>query len=465
MNTKKESNQINQILLISVVVILLLSIVGVSIFLIIDSKNDKKAHKNEVKLQEIYNSSYDLSMLDKDFYLGETEGKLSTIIDTSGSEVYKFNTDLEYVDIYKTKNDNYLIFTNNNGNVTTFTFDKKTVEQNKAVLDVGTAKPLIYSNNGVEYIIGFISIKEDKTLLYDLIGSDPVELKNLFIPNADGKVVKVSSEEYLSVCDDDNKCGIVNYSGKKIIDNNFDSIETTTGKYFIIRNGNKYGIINNDNDSLFEINNNRIIYSYNYFYVVNRYNKLSIYDKDLNRVVNNKITVNNIASLDIKKVNNKSYFIFADNKCYIFSNNELQKNINTNEFIVDKVIADINGEKLVIYDENLNPKYELLVPNYKSIKEIKYVKDDILYVSYINKSDELETLYFDSDRNTTTYRYTNLVSKKDTYSAYLEADEEKEIAYFVDNNDNDIGNVSGSNIIINNNQIIVDNSIYNISYK
>ena len=104
MNTKKESNQINQILLISVVVILLLSIVGVSIFLILDSKNDKKAHKNEVKLQEIYNSSYDLSMLDKDFYLGETDGKLSTIIDTSGSEVYKFNTDLEYVDIYKTKN-------------------------------------------------------------------------------------------------------------------------------------------------------------------------------------------------------------------------------------------------------------------------------------------------------------------------------------------------------------------------
>jgi hypothetical protein len=182
-------------------------------------------------------------------------------------------------------------------------------------------------------------------------------------------------------------------------------------------------------------------------------------------VVNNKISINNPASLSIKKINNKSYFIFADNKCYIFSNNELQKNINTNEFIVDKVIADINGEKLVIYDENLNSKYELLIPNYQSIQEIKYVKDDILYVSYINKSGEQEALYFDSDRNTTTYRYTNLVSKKDTYSAYLEEDEDKETAYFVDNDDNDIGNVSGSNVIINNNQIIVDNSIYNISYK
>ena len=119
-------NERNKRTLVIVVVLLLLCVLvfaGCSLSL----SSDKSANI-DLKINQLYSSDYELSWIDNNFFIGSYESnRIDVIIDGSGNEIYKGELNIYYDGIYKLKDERYLIYDNNEGNLTTYIFDGKNI--------------------------------------------------------------------------------------------------------------------------------------------------------------------------------------------------------------------------------------------------------------------------------------------------------------------------------------------------
>lgn len=104
--------------LVIVVLLLLLSVLIFAGYSLSISK--KKSTNIDLKINQIYSSDYELSCIDNSFFIGSYEpNKIDVIIDNNGNEIYKGEQNIYYDGIKKLKDERYLIYDNNNGNLTT----------------------------------------------------------------------------------------------------------------------------------------------------------------------------------------------------------------------------------------------------------------------------------------------------------------------------------------------------------
>ena len=145
-NTKK-----TQYTIITIVVLLLLVVIALTILFII---NASQTDSIKVKINQIYLSDYNLKPMG-DYFIGSyNNDKISVIINKQGEEVYKSIEDISYNHIYRLKDDNYLIYYQDNNNLNVYIFDGENIKELYQLNDVKNLKPLIYKNSYQEYIVG-----------------------------------------------------------------------------------------------------------------------------------------------------------------------------------------------------------------------------------------------------------------------------------------------------------------------
>ena len=89
----------NQLVLITIIVLLLSFVIGFTIYSVLKGKKDN--NEFTVKFKQIYSSDYDLRILNDNYYIGLYDGKINVFIDNDGKEVYRTNVEIPFTDYFK----------------------------------------------------------------------------------------------------------------------------------------------------------------------------------------------------------------------------------------------------------------------------------------------------------------------------------------------------------------------------
>lgn len=251
------------------------------------------------------------------------------------------------------------------------------------------------------------------------------------------------------------KYGLINYSGKLILDCKYDKIESLKGveNSLIITSGDKIGLVDNlgniiiptEYDSIIAIENN-----YKYGYIVEKDNKFGIID-------NNKKVILEVNYEEIKPIyNTNRYVVKEDGKLKL-----IDKDANVLLDTGYDDIAGINGDNVIIIKNNkygvitldgdtkIESKYDSLkyafAEYYIAKNKDKYgivnlAGDEVLYFDYVNitfrkdleiieaeKEFEFETQIYDSELN---LKITGIISEVNSTKGYLKIRENGEYKYY-----------------------------------
>jgi len=458
-----KDNKTKMIIIITTI-ILLISVIVIGIILYISNK--KKDKEFDVTFKQLYVTEYNLiHLVDNYFYENGQDEKY--IIDVTKQKEVLVNN-FNYEKIYNTNNGNYILYNNDNNSFTCYLFDGEKIEElyhidNKSLL------PLLITKEEKTYIFGFYAITDDGLQLYNLYSNDFKVIPNI-------TSIIVTDEEYFIVENKDHRYGVIKNDGTTIINPLYLNVEITDDRKFILKNNkNLYGILDDKQNPVMTFKYSYITKEEDY-YLIAQNDKLSLYDNDLNTIIDSKMNynvANPTDNLELIKFNNNIYIInnkdeglkeykYNYHTMYIVNNKKIKEEINENDVFYDgKNIYYIDKNKLNIINQK-NEKKQLKVDNRvinavqkaNGLYELTYIKDkENTFKRYYNE--QLEELTFENE----------IIYIKEKALGYIENDKNNEAFKIVDESNNLIKDIKGKQIYLYSDYLIVDNAIYKIIIK
>lgn len=482
-------NEKNKKTLIYIVVGLLLVVLVMTGYGI--SYSNKNNESNiEVKINQIYSSDYKLSSLDNKYFIGSYEpNKIDVIIDSEGNEIFKGEIVIYYDGIYKLKDERYLIYDNNNGNLITYIFDGTTINKYYEIKDVNYVKPIVYTTVDKEYVVAFASMVDNDLYLYGLNSSGIIVLDDttLIADNDTNEAYYIYSEEYLVVENEDKLKGVIRLNGDVIIDYKYkDIINNGNDTFIALNNKNKYGIIDKNNEVLVKFNYKVIDKFDNYYVFVNTNNKMALYDSEFNKISNYDMEYNTLIdyslrnesnSIGLYKVNGKVVVVnnyledingteYDKHNAYVIDGNNITNEIKQVGFGYDNIVYSFDNKyNISIYNSDISLLYNIKLDNVLKIESISSVSSEIILIKYIDQDNNLKQVYYDMNGNKIDFKLGELFFKKVEYKGYVKKKDDTMTLTLYDLENNELTSVYGSNITLCNDYLIVDNSIYRLEVK
>lgn len=481
-----ENEKRNQYIVIGIILMLLIVVIS---FIIISLLGNKKETENvsSVKLQQIYSSDYKLSILSDKYFIGTYDNnKISIIIDSNGKEIYNGLEDIYYEGIYMLKDGNYLIYNNLNNALNTYIFDGNNISTYYKIDNIKNAKPLIYSNKGQEYIIGFIEKNENSSNLIPLDNTGFIVLDNQeFIGDKEtDETIITYNENYFVVQNSDKLYGVVNRAGDVIIDFKYQNMINTYNNSFIAQNTKgKYGIVDKDGNTLMKFNYKVIDGYENYFLVVNNQNKMVLFNSDYDNLTGYSMEYDDLIRYDFRNKNNSiklevigNYLGIVNNvnenlngteynkhNLYVLLDNKITENIKEVAYGVGDIIYTMDKNKVItIYNKKFESVSTINVDDLNKVESILYVTDNIVKIAYLDNESEKKLAFYNLDGELVDNLYGDFIFKNAIYSGYIDDYGSSLKLKLYDSEMNNILEVSGSYIDIEKEFVIIDNSIYKI---
>ncbi len=479
----------NKKTLIIIIVALLFFVIGIACYSISFGINNDKSTIN-LKINQLYSSDYELTNIDNKYFIGSYDtNRIDVIIDSEGNEIYKEFKNIYYDGIYKLKDERYLIYDNDNGNLITYVFDGLKIEKYYEIKDVTYVKPIIYTSIDKEYIVGFASMIDNNLYLYGLDSSGIIALADvsLIADNSTDEAYYIYNGKYLVVKNTNDLMGVITLDGQVVIDYKYkDIINNSSDTFIALNKNNKYGIIDKNNEVIVKFNSKVIDKFDNYYIFVNEYNKMALYDNQYKRITKYEMDYNTLIdysirneynSINLYKVNGKIAIVnnyledingteYDKHKVYIIDGNKVIKNITQVGFYYDYFIFTYDKEfNVSVYNTDISLLFNVKLDNVSKIEEISTVSKDIIKVKYLDKEDTEHTKYYDIKGKETKFNLGDLYLRDVEYKGYITKEDNVKTLTLYDMENNELTSIYGADISIKDNYLIVDNSIYRIEVK
>lgn len=473
----------NQYIIIGIIGVLLLVVIGFVVLSIFQNKSEED--RTNVKFQQIYSSDYKLKALSDTYFIGSyQDNSISIIIDSSGKEIYTGLEDILYDGIYMLKDGNYLIYSNRNNTLKTYIFDGKSIRSSYKMDDISDVVPLLYTDGSKEYILGFISDKEEGTsfLPLDNTGFIVFSGKKIVADRRSDEAYYTYNEEYLVAQDSTGLFGVVDKKGDIVVEFKYQNIINSYYGSFIAQNEkDKYGILDKNGKLLVKFNYKVIDGYKDYYLVVNTKNKMALFDKEYQNLTGFVMEYDDLLQYDFRNKANSiqldvlgSNVIVANNvgenlngteyykhNLYVINKGKIIKTIKEYGYDLENVFYTLDKDSSIhIYDDVLQEVACLQVDDLGKVNQIKYVSDAMIKIEYVTRDEEEMQKYFNLEGKEVENEFGEFVLKVGEYSLYRNEDETKISLYKPDFSK--VDEIRGSYIEILKDYIIVDTSIYKI---
>ena len=475
-------------IIVVIVALLVIALTVILVFFAIKSNRNNNEASISLKINQVYSSDYTLNAIGDEYFIGTyEEKKLSVIIDKNGHEIYKPVNDISYDNFYKMKDDRYLIYSNRNGRLITYVFDGKNLQEFFVIEDVSYVNPIIYKGVSNEYIIGFASLVEEDLYLYNLNNGGIIVVNKTSLVGDSNNVgtYYTNNENYLVVRNTDGLMGVIDLEGKNIIECKYKNIINTYNDSFIaLNNKDKYGILDKNNEVLLKFKYKVIDFYDDYYYlVVNSSNKMAVYDSKYNNLTGFDLSYDPLILYDLRSENNSINLYRVDGKIlvlnnyledkngteyekhdlYIIKDGKIVKSIKQVGFSNENVIYTYDKKYNVsIYDNQFELLFEFKIDDVKKINSIIYVSNEIIKVDYLNVEEKDITVYYNLKGERVDFTLGKKVIDNSEYFGYLKKTDDLLKLTIYSNKNELLDEVSGKDIKICGDYLIIDNSIYKI---
>ena len=480
-----EKEKINQMFVIIVIMVLLIFVVVFIVSTLLSSKEDK-VDKLQVKFNQIYSSDYELRTIDDKYFIGSYEKNIiNVIIDNNGQEIYKGNENIYYENIYKTKNDEYIIYNNIDNKLNVYLFDGEKMETLYNLDNVSYIKPVIYKGIDQEYIVCFVSVVNDDLYIYSLdnIGMKIIDDVSLMGDQINDNFYYIYNDEYLVVKNKEEKMGVIDLFGEVVIDYKYDNILNTYNNSFIVLDDSKYGIIDEHGEKLLK-SSYKAIYDFgNYYIVVNTNNKMALYNEEYDNLTGFKMDYDSLIPFDLRgsvrsvmlyKVNGKIVVVnnyledvnkteYDKHDFYIINGEDIQKEIEQIGFGCENVVYTYDDDyKIKIYDNYFETILEYKLNNVSKVEDILLVGNNLYQVIYYDNENKLTKVYIDNDGQERDYDLGTILFDKTLYTGFIKEEDNLLSLTMYDKNLEILDTLEGKYIDNVGDYVVVDNSIYKI---
>ena len=480
-----EKEKINQMFVIIVIMVLLIFVVVFVVSTLLSSKEDN-VDKLQVKFNQIYSSDYELRAIDDKYFIGSYEKNIiNVIIDNNGQEIYKGNENIYYENIYKTKNDEYIIYNNIDNKLNVYLFDGEKMETLYNLDNVSYIKPVIYKGIDQEYIVCFVSVVNDDLYIYSLdnIGMKIIDDVSLMGDQINDSFYYIYNDEYLVVKNKEEKMGVIDLFGEVVIDYKYDNILNTYNNSFIVLDDSKYGIIDEHGEKLLK-SSYKAIYDFgNYYIVVNTKNKMALYNEEYDNLTGFKMDYDSLIPFDLRgsvrsvmlyKVNGKIVVVnnyledvnkteYDKHDFYIINGEDIQKEIEQIGFGCENVVYTYDDDyKIKIYDNYFETILEYKLNNVSKVEDILLVGNNLYQVIYYDNENKLTKVYIDNDGQERDYDLGTILFDKTLYTGFIKEEDNLLSLTMYDKNLEILDTLEGKYIDNVGDYVVVDNSIYKI---
>ena len=480
-----EKEKINQMFVIIVIMVLLIFVVVFVVSTLLSSKEDN-VDKLQVKFNQIYSSDYELRAIDDKYFIGSYEKNIiNVIIDNNGQEIYKGNENIYYENIYKTKNDEYIIYNNIDNKLNVYLFDGEKMETLYNLDNVSYIKPVIYKGIDQEYIVCFVSVVNDDLYIYSLdnIGMKIIDDVSLMGDQINDSFYYIYNDEYLVVKNKEEKMGVIDLFGEVVIDYKYDNILNTYNNSFIVLDDSKYGIIDEHGEKLLK-SSYKAIYDFgNYYIVVNTKNKMALYNEEYDNLTGFKMDYDSLIPFDLRgsvrsvmlyKVNGKIVVVnnyledvnkteYDKHDFYIINGEDIQKEIEQIGFGCGNVVYTYDDDyKIKIYDNYFETILEYKLNNVSKVEDILLVGNNLYQVIYYDNENKLTNVYIDNDGQERDYDLGTILFDKTLYTGFIKEEDNLLSLTMYDKNLEMLDTLEGKYIDNVGDYVVVDNSIYKI---
>ena len=480
-----EKEKINQMFVIIVIMVLLIFVVVFIVSTLLSSKEDN-VDKLQVKFNQIYSSDYELRAIDDKYFIGSYEKNIiNVIIDNNGQEIYKGNENIYYENIYKTKNDEYIIYNNIDNKLNVYLFDGEKMETLYNLDNVSYIKPVIYKGIDQEYIVCFVSVVNDDLYIYSLdnIGMKIIDDVSLMGDQINDNFYYIYNDEYLVVKNKEEKMGVIDLFGEVVIDYKYDNILNTHNNSFIVLDDSKYGIIDEHGEKLLK-SSFKAIYDFgNYYIVVNTKNKMALYNEEYDNLTGFKMDYDSLIPFDLRgsvrsvmlyKVNGKIVVVnnyledvnkteYDKHDFYIINGEDIQKEIEQIGFGCGNVVYTYDDDyKIKIYDNYFETILEYKLNNVSKVEDILLVGNNLYQVIYYDNENKLTRVYIDNDGQEKDYDLGTILFDKTLYTGFIKEEDNLLSLTMYDKNLEILDTLEGKYIDNVGDYVVVDNSIYKI---
>lgn len=480
-----EKEKINQMFVIIVIMVLLIFVVVFIVSTLLSSKEDN-VDKLQVKFNQIYSSDYELRAIDDKYFIGSYEKNIiNVIIDNNGQEIYKGNENIYYENIYKTKNDEYIIYNNIDKKLNVYLFDGEKMETLYNLDNVSYIKPVIYKGIDQEYIVCFVSVVNDDLYIYSLdnIGMKIIDDVSLMGDQINDNFYYIYNDEYLVVKNKEEKMGVIDLFGEVVIDYKYDNILNTYNNSFIVLDDSKYGIIDEHGEKLLK-SSYKAIYDFgNYYIVVNTKNKMALYNEEYDNLTGFKMDYDSLIPFDLRgsvrsvmlyKVNGKIVVVnnyledvnkteYDKHDFYIINGEDIQKEIEQIGFGCGNVVYTYDDDyKIKIYDNYFETILEYKLNNVSKVEDILLVGNNLYQVIYYDNENKLTKVYIDNDGQERDYDLGTILFDKTLYTGFIKEEDNLLSLAMYDKNLEILDTLEGKYIDNVGDYVVVDNSIYKI---
>lgn len=480
-----EKEKINQMFVIIAIMVLLIFVVVFIVSTLLSSKEDN-VDKLQVKFNQIYSSDYELRAIDDKYFIGSYEKNIiNVIIDNNGQEIYKGNENIYYENIYKTKNDEYIIYNNIDNKLNVYLFDGEKMETLYNLDNVSYIKPVIYKGIDQEYIVCFVSVVNDDLYIYSLdnIGMKIIDDVSLMGDQINDNFYYIYNDEYLVVKNKEEKMGVIDLFGEVVIDYKYDNILNTYNNSFIVLDDSKYGIIDEHGEKLLK-SSYKAIYDFgNYYIVVNTKNKMALYNEEYDNLTGFKMDYDSLIPFDLRgsvrsvmlyKVNGKIVVVnnyledvnkteYDKHDFYIINGEDIQKEIEQIGFGCGNVVYTYDDDyKIKIYDNYFETILEYKLNNVSKVEDILLVGNNLYQVIYYDNENKLTKVYIDNDGQERDYDLGTILFDKTLYTGFIKEEDNLLNLTMYDKNLEILDTLEGKYIDNVGDYVVVDNSIYKI---
>lgn len=480
-----EKEKINQMFVIIAIMVLLIFVVVFIVSTLLSSKEDN-VDKLQVKFNQIYSSDYELRAIDDKYFIGSYEKNIiNVIIDNNGQEIYKENENIYYENIYKTKNDEYIIYNNIDNKLNVYLFDGEKMETLYNLDNVSYIKPVIYKGIDQEYIVCFVSVVNDDLYIYSLdnIGMKIIDDVSLMGDQINDNFYYIYNDEYLVVKNKEEKMGVIDLFGEVVIDYKYDNILNTYNNSFIVLDDSKYGIIDEHGEKLLK-SSYKAIYDFgNYYIVVNTKNKMALYNEEYDNLTGFKMDYDSLIPFDLRgsvrsvmlyKVNGKIVVVnnyledvnkteYDKHDFYIINGEDIQKEIEQIGFGCGNVVYTYDDDyKIKIYDNYFETILEYKLNNVSKVEDILLVGNNLYQVIYYDNENKLTKVYIDNDGQERDYDLGTILFDKTLYTGFIKEEDNLLSLTMYDKNLEILDTLEGKYIDNVGDYVVVDNSIYKI---
>ena len=480
-----EKEKINQMFVIIVIMVLLIFVVVFIVSTLLSSKEDN-VDKLQVKFNQIYSSDYELRAIDDKYFIGSYEKNIiNVIIDNNGQEIYKGNENIYYENIYKTKNDEYIIYNNIDNKLNVYLFDGEKMETLYNLDNVSYIKPVIYKGIDQEYIVCFVSVVNDDLYIYSLdnIGMKIIDDVSLMGDQINDNFYYIYNDGYLVVKNKEEKMGVIDLFGEVVIDYKYDNILNTYNNSFIVLDDSKYGIIDEHGEKLLK-SSYKAIYDFgNYYIVVNTKNKMALYNEEYDNLTGFKMDYDSLIPFDLRgsvrsvmlyKVNGKIVVVnnyledvnkteYDKHDFYIINGGDIQKEIEQIGFGCGNVVYTYDDDyKIKIYDNYFETILEYKLNNVSKVEDILLVGNNLYQVIYYDNENKLTKVYIDNDGQERDYDLGTILFDKTLYTGFIKEEDNLLSLTMYDKNLEMLDTLEGKYIDNVGDYVVVDNSIYKI---